>query len=236
MWKVGQLAKRSGISVRTLHHYDEIGLLVPSHRTESGHRLYDDGDVVRLQQIVSLRQLGFSLERIAEMLGRSGMTQTAVVDMHLGAMREQIRLQRSLCIRLERLAGRLRARTEVPADELLKIIEEITMFDKYFTPDQQKTLHKRAEELGPQGMEAAQREWPQLISDVKAEFERGTDPADPRVQALAKRWMELVQAFSGGDPAIEQSVRTMYRSEPAATKRFGVDPRLFEYIGKAMKR
>src|SRR5436853_6916 len=58
MWKVGQLAKRTGISVRTLHHYDQIGLLTPSHRTESGHRLYDRDDVVRLQQIVMLRQRG----------------------------------------------------------------------------------------------------------------------------------------------------------------------------------
>ena len=46
MWKVGQLAKRTGISVRTLHHYDQIGLLTPSHRTESGHRLYDGDEVV----------------------------------------------------------------------------------------------------------------------------------------------------------------------------------------------
>src|ERR1043165_2969683 len=71
MWKVGQLAKRTGISVRTLHPYDQIGLLTPSHRTESGHRLYDRDDVVRLQQIVMLRQLGFALEEIAAALRRA---------------------------------------------------------------------------------------------------------------------------------------------------------------------
>ncbi|MEA2488332.1 MAG: hypothetical protein QOH21_124, partial [Acidobacteriota bacterium] len=57
-WKIGELAKRTGVSVRTLHHYDEIGLLTPSHRTESGHRLYGREEVIRLQQIVSLRQVG----------------------------------------------------------------------------------------------------------------------------------------------------------------------------------
>jgi DNA-binding transcriptional MerR regulator len=68
LWKIGELAKRTGVSIRTLHHYDEIGLLSPSHRTESGHRLYGREEVVRLQQVLSLRQSGFSLEQIREML------------------------------------------------------------------------------------------------------------------------------------------------------------------------
>jgi branched-chain amino acid transport system permease protein len=62
VWKVGELANRTGITVRTLHHYDEIGLLTPSERSRSGYRLYTEPDIVRLQQILSLRHLGFSLE------------------------------------------------------------------------------------------------------------------------------------------------------------------------------
>ena len=62
--KVGELAKRTGVSVRTLHYYDEIGLLSPSHRSEAGYRLYSAEDIARLQQIKSLRQLGFRLEEI----------------------------------------------------------------------------------------------------------------------------------------------------------------------------
>ena len=60
--KVGELARRTGLTIRTLHHYDEIGLLKPSGHTESGHRLYTSSDITRLQQVVSLRQLGFSLD------------------------------------------------------------------------------------------------------------------------------------------------------------------------------
>ena len=62
--KVGELARKTGVSVRTLHYYNEIGLLSPSLRTEAGHRLYAAGDIVRLQQVRSLRQPGFSLEEI----------------------------------------------------------------------------------------------------------------------------------------------------------------------------
>ncbi|HHP7244688.1 MAG TPA: MerR family DNA-binding transcriptional regulator [Elainellaceae cyanobacterium] len=61
LMKIGDLTKQTGLSIRTLHYDDEIGLLSPSHRTDVGHRLYSDPDIIRLQQILSLRQLGFML-------------------------------------------------------------------------------------------------------------------------------------------------------------------------------
>src|SRR5438128_9914377 len=70
--KVGELARRTGLTIRTLHHYDEIGLVKPSLHTESGHRLYTAADVARLQQVLSLRQLGFALEENAGCLDRPG--------------------------------------------------------------------------------------------------------------------------------------------------------------------
>ncbi len=81
--KVGELAKRTGLTVRTLHHYDEIGLLKPSLRTEAGHRLYDADDVARLQKIVLLRQLGFSLEEVQACLDRPGFSPLEVLGLHL---------------------------------------------------------------------------------------------------------------------------------------------------------
>lgn len=68
LMKIGELAEQTGLSIRTLHYYDEIGLLSPSHRSDAGHRLYASEDIVRLQQILSLRQLSFSLKEIRECL------------------------------------------------------------------------------------------------------------------------------------------------------------------------
>src|SRR4051794_37158323 len=70
-WKIGELANETGLTVRTLHHYDQIGLLKPSAETEGGHRLYSTADVEQLQKIVTLKQLGFSLERIKEAIASS---------------------------------------------------------------------------------------------------------------------------------------------------------------------
>ena len=65
---VGQVAERFDVTVRTLHHYDEIGLLVPSDRSAAGYRLYTEDDLVRLQHVVVYRRLGFALEEVALLL------------------------------------------------------------------------------------------------------------------------------------------------------------------------
>src|SRR5258707_13337974 len=87
-WKVGELAKRTGVSVRALHHYDEIGLLSPSHRTSGGHRLYTEVDVARLQQIRSLRELGLGLDDIAKSLSDPALTLRRVVELHVARLRD----------------------------------------------------------------------------------------------------------------------------------------------------
>ena len=98
--KVGELARRTGLTVRTLHHYDEIGLLQPSLHTEAGHRLYTAADVARLQQVLSLRQLGFGLEEIRACLDRPGFSPLEVIRQHVARLREQIECQRELGARL----------------------------------------------------------------------------------------------------------------------------------------
>ncbi len=113
-WKVGELAKQTGLSVRTLHYYDEIGLMKPSHHTESGYRLYATEDIVRLQQIKSLRQLGFSLEEIRDCLDSPDFTPRRVIQLHLERLREQIALQQRLCDCAERTALRAIAWEQLP--------------------------------------------------------------------------------------------------------------------------
>jgi DNA-binding transcriptional MerR regulator len=214
-WKVGELAGATGLTVRTLHHYDEIGLLRPSRRTPSGHRLYAERDVARLQQVTSLRELGFSLEEIRGMLDRRGISPRETIALHLGRLRDQIELQRRLCERLERIAAQLDRAETVSADELIRTIEATTVFDKYFTPEQREELNARAATLGQDQIRAVEGEWERLMADVRAEMDRGTDPSDPRVQAMAARWMELVRGFTGGNPAIHNSVTRMWKEEPS---------------------
>jgi MerR family transcriptional regulator, thiopeptide resistance regulator len=233
-WKVGELARRTGVSVRALHHYDEIGLLSPSHRSEAGYRLYTEIDVARLQQIRSLRALGFSLEEARDFLKRPEVTPDRVLQLHIAHLKEQIAAQQSLCDRLEKVARRWRSDENVPTEEFLQIIEVTNMIGKYYTPEQMEQLKQRGEMLGQDHIRQVEAEWPELMAKVQAEMDKGTDPADERVQALARRWKELVEEFTGGDPGITKSVGRMWQEETTIQ---GMDTgnmgRLMGYVQKA---
>jgi MerR family transcriptional regulator, thiopeptide resistance regulator len=234
--KVGELARRTGLTIRSLHHYDEIGLLRPSLHTEAGHRLYTAADVARLQQIVSLRQLGFSLEEVRHCLDRPGFSPLEVIRLHLARLREQIEMQKELCQRLEGLTQLFASAREVSADEFLETIERMTMIENYYTPEQMESFRKRREEAAARGEDIAQQgtaDWSALLAEYTAEMQKGTDPADPKLQALEKRRQTLVSAFSGGDSGIEQNLKRLWTEQgDKLCAMFGMDPKVIEYLGK----
>jgi DNA-binding transcriptional MerR regulator len=240
--KVGELARRTRLTIRTLHHYDEIGLLRPSLHTESGHRLYTAGDVARLQQVLSLRQLGFSLEEIRDCLDRPGFSPLEVIRLHVTRLREQIELQRRLCERLEALAGYFASGGEVSAEDFLQTIEVMSMIESYYTPEQMESFRKRAAEAAAAGVDLAQQAqegtaaWEELLAQLKVEMDSGTDPADPKVQALEKRRQALVNVVSGGDKAIEENLERMWIEQgDKLCAQFGIDPKLMAYLGKMVE-
>jgi DNA-binding transcriptional MerR regulator len=188
--KVGELARRTGLTIRTLHHYDEIGLLKPSLHTESGHRLYTDREVARLQQVISLRQLGFTLEEIGACLRRHDFLPLEVVELHLARLRDQIGMQQRLCERLEAIAAHFRAAGEVSAEEFLRTIEAMTTMEKLYTPEQMKQFQEAAGQVGPEEIKAVEEGWTALLGEVRAN--RDLDPASPQAQALGRRWHELL--------------------------------------------
>jgi len=240
-WKVGELAARTGLTVRTLHHYDAIGLLSPSVRTDSahgsGHRLYTAADVSRLHQILCLKQLGFGLEQIKEYMTRANYDPKQVVRLHLGKVRQQAAELAELGQRLQGLSEVLDKSETVSPETFLQTIEAMTMIEKYYTPEQLKQLEDRREEGGAEMEEAIQKGpqmWADLFADVKAAMDAGVDPTDPKALDLAKRWLALVSAFTGGDPGIFNSLKTMYKQEDRVA---GMDVKAMQptmdYIEKA---
>jgi len=235
--KVGDLARQTGLTVRTLHHYDEIGLLKPSQYSGAGYRLYTASDVVRLQQILSLRQFGFSLDEIRDCLDRPDFSPRELIRLHISRLRNQIALQRALAEKLETIATHFDAAEEVSVDEFLRVIQGMTMIENYYTPEQLEYLKKRREEVGEERIQQSHTDWAELIAEVRAEKAKGTDPADPKVQALARRWFALVEEFTGGDPGITQSVTRLWKEQgDTIATQYGsqCDPRdLADYISQA---
>jgi DNA-binding transcriptional MerR regulator len=132
--QIGALAKATGVTVRALHHYDAIGLLVPDERSASGRRLYSGENVRRLYRIVALRRLGLSLEAILAVLEREPDL-VGTMRRHLTAVEQSIAIQRRLQHRLRRMLEQLEQDGEPSLDQFIEAIEETTMTEQYFTPE-----------------------------------------------------------------------------------------------------
>ncbi len=237
--KVGDLAKRTGLTIRTLHHYDEIGLVKPSRHGESGYRLYTAADLARLQQVLALRRLGFSLDEIHHCLDRPDFSPLELIRIHIERLREQIAREQELCGRLEAIRKRLQAAESVSAEEILQIIEGMTMIENYYSPEELEYLKKRRELVGEERIQQAPRDWEILMVEVRTEKEQGTAPCDPKILELARRWMTLVNEFTGGNAGVAQSLGRLWKErgdQLVAQQSIQNDPReLFDYLGPALK-
>ncbi len=237
-WKIGQLAKETGLTVRTLRFYDQIGLLIPSQRMENGYRVYLESDVVRLQQILSLRQLGFSLEQIQSSFEDRRYSMDDVIQLQIEHLQQKISSQQQLLKRLENIHAHLQAQQDVSVERLIQIIEVMNMIEKHgfdpgFNEEEMEQIKQRGEMFGQEKIREVEQEWPQLIAKVQAELDKGTPPSDPAVQALAQRWKELIEMFTGGDPEISRKLAQAYNDAPKFGESMGMTSELMDYVQQA---
>ena len=99
---VGRLARLAGVTVRTLHHYDEIGLLHPSGRSASGYRLYSAQDRERLQELLFYRELGFGLDEIGRVMADPAYDRGAALREHRELLRAELAAKRAMLDAVER--------------------------------------------------------------------------------------------------------------------------------------
>jgi MerR family transcriptional regulator, thiopeptide resistance regulator len=140
-WRIGELARATRVTVRTLHHYDRLGLLVPSSRTPGGHRCYTGDDVRRLHTIVALRGFGLSLRDIAATLAAGGEDQREILRRQLAVTEERVRQAQQVQRRLQQLLTNLQ-----DTDQFVTLIEEMNTMVQPLTPDQIEEMQRHRRE------------------------------------------------------------------------------------------
>lgn len=232
---VSQVARRTGVTVRALHHYEACGLLRPAARSGAGYRLYGEAELLRLQHIVSLKALGLTLDAVRTGLDADVPSLADAVRRQVTQLRETIARQHELLVRLERLEQRLAAGEAIDGDTLLSTIEASTIMEKYLTTEQLETLRQRGEMLGAARIHEVEQTWPQVIAGMTAAMQLNKDPASDEVRLLARKWRSLVREFTGGDAGIQHSLNTMFKREAdTMQQRTGIDPALMAYACKAI--
>lgn len=223
--KVGEVTQNTGISVRTLHYYEEIGLLAPVRRSASGHRRYGHGDIVRLQEIRSLQQLGLSLADIRETLAGSEPLQ--IINEHLKKSRIRLAELQELCERLENLCGAMADEEQVSTGELLHTLAVMSLMERHFDP-------QKADELRNRHRKIEASVWNSMVEDLLAEIRRGTLPTDLRALALTKRWRGSIKLLMGDGVIPDADLMAMFRTDPQSAHSHGLDEDSVAWLDRAL--
>jgi DNA-binding transcriptional MerR regulator len=235
---VKEVAELAGVSVRTLHYYDQIGLLKPSFERPNGYRVYTDADLLKLQQIVTLKFMGFSLEEIKRLLDSRGYEAVKALKVQAEAVKDEIARLREASRAIDQVLARLEKDGRIHKDKLIKIMEVIQMgedvkkawHEKFFTEDELKKFQELGTKYTPEMMTAYQNRWAALIAEVKANL--GLDPAGEKAQDLGRRWTALLDEVYGGQPRLKTQIAKAY-SAGAIPKEYNMmDPRVWDFIKK----
>jgi DNA-binding transcriptional MerR regulator len=235
---VKRLSKLAGVSVRTLHFYHEIGLLRPGRVGANSYRYYGDAALLRLQQILFYKELGLSLDEIAEVLDQPEFDLARALEAHRRALQQRLGRLRRLITTVDRTIAYLKGDTNMDAKELFA----------GFSDEQQAEYEKQAEALWGESVRDSSRKWKaysaaqkaQVKSEGQAIYQDILDqldqpPASPAVQANVARWHQHLRWFF--DPPVEvlRALGNTYNDDPQFNATFQqLDPRLAPFMRAAI--
>lgn len=228
--KIGDLAARCGLSIRTLHHYDAIGLLQPGDRTPGGARLYGEADFRRLHRIQVLKQLGYGLDQIRGMLDDATLNPCAALERQAQILDEQARRAAALSATLKALSRRLASGAGAEAGDWLNLLEMTALYQQHLSPDEVQALR------APQGAtaQAVEAERSQLVAEVAQCLREQVSPRGRRARALAWRWVDMVVALTSNNAALAGKLRTLQQHNRRAQDIVGIDAALLRWIDQAI--
>ena len=228
-WSIQEVARLAGTTSRTLRHYDDIGLLVPTRIAHNGYRHYDEGALVRLQRILLLRELGLGLPQVAEVLSKP-QSEASALETHLALLREEhTRLARQIASVESTITAR-REGEELMAEKMFDGFDH-TQYKDEVTQRWGADAYADGDRWWRGLSDAERADWQTLMSDLARDWiaaaEGGIDPASDEAQAIAGRhvaWLRGVPgtpaAHAGGDiKAYVMGLGEMYVSDP----RFGAN-------------
>jgi DNA-binding transcriptional MerR regulator len=214
-----EFARLARVTVRTLHYYDRIGLSKPKHFDRNGFRLYGEMEFARLQQITTLKFIGFSLNRIKEILKGKEFDLAETLQLQrkiVEAQRQRLNLALEAINRAEKVFEKDGA---IDWESFKNIIEVINMQQntdwtkKYYSESAQAKIEERKSLWSPELQERVTRDWNDLTRDIEQAIAEGVRPEDERAQKLAARWNGLIAEFTGGDREIREGLNKMYADE-----------------------
>ncbi|CAG9620022.1 MerR family transcriptional regulator [Sutcliffiella rhizosphaerae] len=236
-WKVGELAKLTGLTIRTLRYYDQIDLFSPSQYTESGHRLYTKSDLSKLHQILALKQIGLSLDDIKSIITKKEEDfDTNILETQITRIKKDIQVQQNLLYELESALKTIRIKKIMSVEELTKLLGAMKVYqEKYFTKQQLDIMKNYYDQYDESTLNEVEKTFSMILKKIQIEKENGTPSKSNKVQKLAKQWSDIVYSFTGNDQELRKQTEKFHAEIPDNGLRFGMDAELYKYIKEALE-
>lgn len=238
-YTVSQLGDLAGVSVRTLHYYDEIGLLAPSWVADNGYRYYDEAAVLRLQQILLYRELGLPLAEVGPLLDAPDFDVLAALREHRAALQARIRRLTDLIDTVDNTMRHLMGESNM---------DEKKLFVGFDEEEEKRYVAEAREEWGAEEVDASYRRWNSYSAQQKAAIQaEGSEiyrelaaampegPESPAAQALVARWHDHMRYFY--EPSVERlrGLGQLYVDDPRFAANFReLAPGLPEFLNRAI--
>jgi DNA-binding transcriptional MerR regulator len=238
-WYAKELAMLVHVSVRTLHHYDKIGLLKPSLRQSNNYRLYSEGDLLTLQQIIALKFFGFDLSQIKQLLSkRENLSKN--LDMQARFLREKAASLLEASSILTRVSQDCSNTNNIPWEKIIELIEVYKMTQQLeeawvkeiFTPDEIKEYIQLKSNITPKQKEIVEQNWSDLVEEFKNNLEK--DPSSEAGIILGEKFMDWVNSLYGKKYAhLRTKIFEQGFGEGKGLEDAGLTPEIVVWIEKA---
>jgi DNA-binding transcriptional MerR regulator len=239
MYTVKQLSKLAGVTPRTLHHYDDIGLLNPTRVGDNGYRYYGDEALLRLQQILFYRELDLPLEDIKKIIGRRDFDELGALESHKDALNKQIARLNRLLVTVDNTIHHLKGN---------KTMSEKSFFEGFSEEEQEKYALEAEKLYDAETVRASNKKWKAysaakkeqiksegsaIYLDMIAAMPKGAN--SPNVQAIVERWRAHIEYFWTPNLDQLQALANGYNDDPRFKANFDkIHPQLAEFMQEAV--
>jgi DNA-binding transcriptional MerR regulator len=240
MFTVKQLSKLAGVTPRTLHHYDDIGLLKPSRIGDNGYRYYEEDALLRLQQILFYRELDLPLDEIRKIMAEGSFDVLGALQSHKEALNKQVTRLNRLMQTVDNTINHMKGKTKMSAKGLFEGFSEEEQ-EKYaqeaeqmYDPETVRASNKKWKGYSASKKEAILTEGKSIYIDLAAAKSKGA--ASKEVQAVIARWHRHMQYFWSPNDEQLLGLADLYNNDPRFRENYEkVAPNLSEFMREAVK-
>ena len=248
-YTVKKLSELSGVTVRTLHFYEEIGLLKPAYHGSNGYRYYEERELLQLQQILFFKELGFTLKQIQKVLGRSDFDQLAALSSHKKALTREWEKIGFLLKTSDKTIKHLNGKRQMKDKEIfdgfnITLVKKSKKDESYSAAEEivaksVKNPTKDVQDVEKRGKayyENITRTAHAIFQELAHCIEKELDPASDEVQKIIKKHHSFTEQMQDGTQEVYKAMAQLYREHPEFRKQ--LDPfhaKLAAFMAEAME-